>query len=89
VWCGNSHLAKAPSEEWVPMGHMFRELSGIEPFCLDQTVTIVDTDGLVEALRNDLVALGGTAGMLVEELPEPFCGYPVDALLFSVENDLV
>jgi hypothetical protein len=52
-------------------------------------VTIVDTDGLVEALRNDLVALGGTAGMLVEELPEPFCGYPVDALLFSVENDLV
>jgi hypothetical protein len=89
VWCGNSHLAKAPSEEWVPMGHAFRELSGIEPFCLDQTVTVMDTDGLVEALRNDLVALGGTAGMLVEELPEPFCGYPVDALLFSVENDLV
>ena len=37
----------------------------------------------------DLEQLGGTAGMLVNELPEPFCSAPVDALLFSVDNAVV
>jgi hypothetical protein len=89
VWCGNSHQDKEPSGDWVPMGHLFRELSGINQFSLDQTVTIADQTELAEKLRADLEPLGGTAGMLVEELPEPFCARPVDALLFSVENELV
>jgi len=88
VWCGNSHLAKEPSEDWTPMGLLFRELTGIDHFALDQTWTIDDRDNLVEELRADLEPLGGTAGMLVEELPERFSAAGVDALLFSVDNAL-
>ena len=88
VWCGNSHLDKAPSGDWVPMGYVFWELSGLEPFSLDQSVTIVDTRGLAEELRGELEPFGGTAGKLIEDLPE-FAERPVDALVFSLENELV
>jgi hypothetical protein len=88
VWCGNSHLDKAPGKNWVPMGHVFRELSGVDPFCLDQTVTIRDSRGLVDELRGELEPFGGTAGKPIEELPA-FGGRPVDALVFSLDNELV
>ena len=88
IWCGNGHLNKESSEGWVPMGHVFRELSGIDPFCLDQTATINDQIGLVEELRGELEALGGTAGKLIGDLPA-FCGRPVDALVFSLDNELI
>jgi len=88
VWCGNSHLNKEPSDDWLPMGHVFRELTGIDPFSLDQTVTIHDELGLAEALRGDLEPFVGTAGKVVEELP-PYCKRPVDALVFSLDNELV
>jgi hypothetical protein len=89
VWCGNGHLNKEPVGDWLPMGHLFRELSGIETFALDQTVTISDPHGLTVELCADLEPLGGTAGVLTEDLPEPFCACPVDALVFSLENELV
>ena len=88
VWCGNAHLAKKPSEDWTPMGFLFGGLTGIDAFALDQTPTIFDEAGLGDELRADLEPLGGTAGMLVEELPEPFASRSVDALLFSVDNAL-
>ena len=89
VWCGNSHLSKESSDDgWTPMGFLFRELTGIDHFALDQTSAISDTD-LADELRADLEPLGGTAGMLTGELPEPFCSRGVDALLFSVDNKLV
>ncbi|MDR3033515.1 MAG: hypothetical protein LBV78_10480, partial [Kitasatospora sp.] len=40
VWSGNSHASKETSDEWVPMGHHFAALSGIDPFVIDQTVTV-------------------------------------------------
>jgi hypothetical protein len=90
VWCGNSHLSKAADTDWVPMGHVFKMLSGIDQFSLDQTVTIFDELGRVDALRDELVPLGGTAGKLSEDIPAVFCGTPgVDACLFSLENELV
>jgi len=88
VWCGNSHLEKAASADgWTPMGMLFQELTGIEYFALDQTPTIGQAS-LGEELRADLERFGGTAGMLREELPEPFCGRSPDALLFSTDNAL-
>jgi hypothetical protein len=86
VWCGNSHLSKRAGGEFTPMGMLFGELSGIDPFALDQTVTIFDRNGLVERMRGDLEPLGGTAGKLTSELPPQFCRDDVDALLFSVDN---
>jgi hypothetical protein len=90
VWCGNSHLSKASDTDWVPMGHVFKTLSGIDQFSLDQTVTIFDELGRVDALRDELTRLGGTAGQLSEDIPAMFCGTPgVDACVFSLENELV
>jgi hypothetical protein len=85
VWCGNSHLEKQPSESWTPMGWFFRELSGIDHFALDQSPA---DDAYAQSVRTDLEPLGGTAGMLVEDLPERFRNRPVDALVFSLDNEL-
>ena len=50
------------------MGFRFRELTGIEPFAIDQTVTVAfEPDAfapLIEPLRPALESLGGTAGFL-------------------------
>jgi hypothetical protein len=88
VWCGNSHLSKHGSGDFTPMGQLFCELTGVDTFALDQTPTINDRCGLAGALRGDLEPLGGTAGLLTSELPPPFCRTDVDALLFSVDNDV-
>jgi hypothetical protein len=94
VWCGIGHLWKEPPrEEWIPMACRFWEMTGIEPFSIDQTVTVeFDPDttsawhrlGLKEARR--LEALGGTAGFLIADSPLPRAG--VDAVLLSTENAL-
>jgi hypothetical protein len=97
VWCGNSHLCKEPGQipdgQWLPMGHMFWQISGIEPFSIDQTVT-VEFDpartsawhSFAERERSRLEVLGGTAGFLVADSPVPRRG--VDAVLLSTENTL-
>jgi hypothetical protein len=85
VWCGNSHLQKTRSENWTPMGWFFRELSGIDQFALDQSPR---ADEYAQTLRSDLEPFGGTAGMLVEDLPDPFCSCGVDAMLFSLDNQV-
>ena len=40
VWCGNSHLLKVSVQDLRPMGFRFRELSGIEPFAIDQLASV-------------------------------------------------
>jgi hypothetical protein len=94
VWCGIGHLWKVPPrEEWIPMACRFWMITGIEPFSIDQTVTVeFDPDvtsawhrlGLEQTRR--LEAMGGTAGFLVEDSPLPRPG--VDAVLLSTQNAL-
>jgi hypothetical protein len=40
VWCGNSHASKSIVGDWTPMGWHFRAMSGINPFVIDQNVTV-------------------------------------------------
>lgn len=95
VWCGNGHLYKEPmfDWDWRPMGHHFWEMSGVEPFAIDQTVTVEFEPGqsgawyrLAAAHADALEALGGTAGVLVKDAP--IAPSFVDAVLLSTENAL-
>jgi hypothetical protein len=94
VWCGIGHLWKEPPrEEWIPMACRFWEITDIEPFSIDQTVT-VEFDparasawhSLADRERSRLEALGGTAGFLIADSPLPREG--VDAVLLSTRNAL-
>jgi hypothetical protein len=95
VWCGNHHLAKRGSDEWRPMGSRFRELSGIEPFAIDQTASIKfgETDPYalqwVEAYAREIEELGGAAGFLSDESPDGWASREIaDAFVLAVENAL-
>jgi hypothetical protein len=94
VWCGWGHLYKQNlSGDFRTMASRFWELSGVEPFSIDQTVTVEagpNRDGPWHQLARSqawrLAALGGTAGFLVADSPVP---WPyVDAVLLSIENAL-
>jgi hypothetical protein len=95
VWCGWGHLYKRRLFEsnFRPMAHQFWEISSVEPFCIDQTVTVESLrhpigpwHRLAERERWRLDALGGTAGFLVADSPIP---WPfVDAVLLSTANAL-
>jgi hypothetical protein len=89
VWCGNSHLSKRSGGEFTPMGMLFRELTGVDHFALDQTPTILDRLRIADAFRDELERLGGTGGALTSELTPPYCRDDVDAVLFSVDNEIV
>jgi hypothetical protein len=97
VWCGNSHAAKEANGEWVPMGQRFMELSGTDPFVIDQTVTVDFEPGrprprieeLLADLYQMLASFRGTAGILRDQAPPPLdsrCG--VDAVVVSTDNTL-
>jgi hypothetical protein len=95
VWCGWGHLCKEQlsDTEWRPMAAQFWEASGVEPFSIDQTVTVETVQRptgpwhqLARIQTGRLAALGGTAGFLVEDSPIPRVG--VDAVLLSIENTL-
>ena len=101
VWCGNGHASKhGPSgdgeDEWIPMGWNFRELSGIDPFVIDQTVTVAFSgrphewrQQLADSLAGMLAGFGGTAGILRAQAPPPLDLYTnVDALVVSTDNEL-
>jgi hypothetical protein len=95
VWCGNEHLAKCslPASEWRPMGVRFTELSGVEPFAINQIRSVefpgqVPPAGLwVDAYSYVLAAHGGAAGFLAEEAPAGW-GLPnsADAFLLATDN---
>ena len=95
VWCGWGHLYKEglSDSDFRPMAFHFWELSGIEPFSIDQTVTVVPSPSMTgpwhELARRQawrLEALGGTAGFLAADSPIP-CPW-VDAVLLSTQNAL-
>jgi hypothetical protein len=100
VWCGNSHQRKTPQQyhsggTWIRLGQRLAELTGIDPFVIDQSVT-VDYHGPgssrraadVEPFRTELAHLGGTAGFLREDEPDP--GWredrSADAYVLSLDN---
>lgn len=95
VWCGNGHHTKSVIQDWVPMGYQFKQLSGIDPFVIDQTVTVnfsgqsPDPQSLSDELVAKLSTLGGTAGFLIDEAPNPYRDHPgTDAILVSTQNEL-
>jgi hypothetical protein len=96
VWCGNGHAYKETTQQWVPMGWHFRDMSGTDPFVIDQTVS-VSFDGrsqpwvraLLATLGQTLAAHGGTAGILIDHAPAPLNSRPgVDAVVVSTDNTL-
>jgi hypothetical protein len=96
VWCGNGHATKEKSGDWVPMGWQFRDISGVDPFVIDQDVTVdFGEEGqqwvqdLLASLDDVLAAHGGTAGILRDQAPPPLDGWAgVDALVVSTDNEL-
>lgn len=91
VWCGNGHLSKVSRVDWQPMACRFGELTGIEPFALDQTVSVLPPGHVqpwVDRLRGELETLGGTAGFLSDHPPAGWCRCWADAFLLSLENEL-
>ena len=98
VWCGNSHHSKISNDWFAPMGHRFRELSGISYFGIDQCVTVdfaLSTgtqvgQGLAAQFAADLAAHGGTAGLLTEDAPVSWLRdrEDQDAFILSTQNEI-
>jgi len=96
VWCGNGHLGKTPVGDWMPMGYQVQVQSGIMPFAIDQTRSVLfprlpdaaraSAERLVDAYTPQLLRLGGTAGWLTEEAPHHLRRTFEDAFLLSVHN---
>ena len=38
VHCGWAHLQEQPTSSWEPMAHFVREIAGIDPLTVDQTL---------------------------------------------------
>lgn len=99
VWCGWAHLAKArPRGTLEMMASRFWRRSGIEPFGIDQTVIVAPIPeslplrDVLPTIRPRLEALGGTAGLLAEEVRAvPGMRHLLaraDAFVFSLDNAL-
>jgi hypothetical protein len=103
VWCGNSHQRKTPQRypglrgsTWIRLGQRFRELSGIDPFVIDQSVTVEyrwrrsPRRNDVKRYRTELSELGGTGGFLRNEDPDPRWrdDMSADAWLLSLHNSM-
>jgi hypothetical protein len=94
VWAGNGHAMKKPGEEWIPMGCHFPGLSGIDPFVIDQTVSVDFGHArdwvleLLDSLSDTLAAHDGTAGILCEQAPGWLADWPADAVIVSTDNAL-
>ena len=83
----------------MPMGYQFKQLSGIDPFVIDQTSTVKfpqrsgqqqKIEQFLRQFASELVKKGGTACFLQEETPASFfqsCE-GADAFLVSFLNDL-
>ena len=103
VWCGNSHQRKTPQRypgfpwrTWIRLGQRLRERSGIDPFVIDQSVTVEyrfarsPRRNDVKRFRRELGELGGTGGFLREEDPDPRWrrDRSADAWLLSLDNSM-
>jgi hypothetical protein len=93
VWCGWGHLSKRGPSGGESMAQHFGHLTGVEPFCIDQTTTIgrerIEAEIWLDRFGDELAALGGTAGFLLENAPPGWRQRWADAFLLSLENDLV
>lgn len=106
VWCGNNHHLKivvppSPADtngmEWVPMGYQFQQISGINPFIIDQTPSIrfpgQPSNSWIEnqlpLFEETLREYGGTAGVLFDELsPVLNVHKGNDAYIISLQNEM-
>jgi hypothetical protein len=94
VWCGNGHLYKSQLGDWIPMGYQFAQLSGLNPFAINQTLTVEfsnsDSFGsdLVRQHGDELRSRSGTAGFIKEEAPDNLKNHPSDAFILSLDNKL-
>lgn len=98
VWCGNGHNLKEVLEDWNPMGYCFQQLSGLDPFAIDQlrTVNFEWEDHelemkLLQQYPDELTQHGKTMGFLKEEIPSSLAHYQMmalDAFLLSTENKM-
>jgi hypothetical protein len=95
VWCGNGHHRKAPCQDWVPMGYQFHRLSGIDPFVIDQALTVRFDPNNVSfgekigmQFESQLRENGGTAGFLRGEGPADLTDFSEDAFILSIDNEL-
>ena len=81
---------------WVPMGSLVAAYGGVEPFAIDQTVTIAvggHEPPWLERYADTLRSHGGTAGFLAEDLPDDVAEWMssvrvADAYLLSLDNAL-
>jgi hypothetical protein len=81
---------------WTPMGSLVAGYCGVEPFAIDQTVTVdfgVRSRSLawVRGYEGVLRGFGGSAGCLAGEVPAELAwlGGSADAYVLSVENGMV
>lgn len=106
VWCGNNHHLKIilqPSQQevgrlaWVPMGYQFQQLSGINPFVIDQIRSVrfphfQQDKWLQERLpfiTNILQEFGGTSGVLYDEIKQMVNVHEGnDAYIISLDNEM-
>jgi hypothetical protein len=96
VWYGGGHASKRNDQEWVPMGWHFRERSGVDPFVIDQIVTVTFgsepqpwVSELLASLAGTLAGCGGAAGILTGQAPAPLnLRTDVDAMVVSDRNEL-
>ena len=101
VWCGNGHLSRrhavvsagTETVSWTPMGSLVGGYCGVEPFAIDQTVTVGfgrrELDWLA-AYEDVLRDLGGHAGCLAADAPPELAwlGDSADAYVLSLDNEL-
>jgi hypothetical protein len=102
VWCGGGHLLRKPYEValrpdepgvWIPMGSLVESYGGVQPFAIDQNVSVAFGGferAWLEPRRETLREHGGTAGFLAEDMPEDIAewqgGQVADAYLLSLDN---
>jgi hypothetical protein len=101
-WCGNGHLTRRPMtafwegemRTWTPLGCKVATYCGIEPFSIDQAMT-VEFEGLehewLAPFVDVLESHGGTAGFLAGDAPEELAwlGDSAEAYVLSLDNALV
>jgi len=85
-----------PHRPGGPLGWHFRDISGVDPFVIDQDVTVDFgrepqpwVRDLLASLSDILAAHGGTAGILRDQAPPPLDDWAgVDALVVSTDNEM-
>lgn len=102
VWCCGGHLVRKPYEValvpgdpgvWIPMGCLVEGYGGVAPFAIDQNLSVAfggNERPWLDSYREILEEQGGTAGFLVDDLPEEIAewqgGQVADAYLLSLDN---